>query len=283
MEKISLLPNLQKDPKLEFTKKIAAEILKYKKCVFLPDTLSKTHIADKITYLPEAKLFEDSDLIIALGGDGTILKAAKTAAEYETLVMGINIGHLGFLTQAEQDDPSFFADIFSENYKISKSMLLEIDIVRDEKVISSHLAFNDAVICGTYSKMIGLNISVDDTLMNEFVADGVIFSTAAGSTAYSMSAGGPIIHPKLECTLITPICPHSLNARSVVIPPESVIAAKVIPPYRCDACVTVDGKMVHTLLKNDYVTVKKSDKYTMLLNLPQKNFFNTLRQKLNLR
>ena len=281
MKNIAIFPNLDKDPKLEFTGEVAREIFKYNKNVLLLDSLSKVNKIEGAEYLAEKEVFEKADLIVSLGGDGTVLNTAKNAAIYSIPVMGINIGHLGFLTQAERSDLSVFESVFSGNYTINESMLLEVCVCKDNKELESYLVFNDAVIRGSYSKMVTLNISVDGTVMNEFVADGAVFSTATGSTAYSMSAGGPIVHPKVKCMIISPICPHTLSARSVVVPPESTISAKAVPPYRCDAVLTVDGEKVHTLEKDEYVTIKKSEKHTMLLNVPQKNFFDILREKLN--
>ncbi len=283
MEKILLIPNLNKDPSLEFTKEVVKEVLKYEKTVILSEELKSILSLEEVKYLPEKDLFKEADLVVPLGGDGTILSASKNAAFYSVPVMGINIGHLGFLTQAERGDLSVFGEVFSGNYEITESMLLDVSVISEEKVIKNYLAFNDAVIRGSYSKMVTLSISIDNTGMNEFVADGAIFSTATGSTAYSMSAGGPIVHPKLKCMIVTPICPHTLNLRSVVVPPESEICAKTVPPYRCDAMLTVDGEKVHTLKKDDYVIVKKSDMATKLLSVPEKNFFDVVRQKLNIR
>ena len=281
MKNIAVFPNLDKDPKLEFTGEVAREIFKYNKNILLSESLSTINNIEGAEYLTEKEIFEKADLIVSLGGDGTVLNTAKNAAIYSIPVMGINIGHLGFLTQAERSDLSVFESVFSGNYTINKSMLLEVCVCRDGNELESYLVFNDAVIRGSYSKMVTLNISVDGTVMNEFVADGAVFSTATGSTAYSMSTGGPIVHPKVKCMIISPICPHTLSARSVVVPPESTISAKAVPPYRCDAVLTVDGEKVHTLEKDEYVTIKKSEKHTMLLNVPQKNFFDILREKLN--
>ena len=281
MKNIAVFPNLDKDPELKFTKEVIQEILKYDKNIILSETLLSINKFAEVEYAPDKYIFEKADLIVSLGGDGTVLNTVKDAAMYSIPVMGINIGHLGFLTQAERSDLSVFSYIFSGNYTITESMLLEVSVCKDGKEFESYLVFNDAVIRGSYSKMVTLNISVDDTVMNEFVADGAVFSTATGSTAYSMSAGGPIVHPKVKCMIISPICPHTLSARSVVIPPESIICAKAVPPYRCDATLTVDGKKVHTLEKDEYVTIRKSEKHTMLLNVPQRNFFDILREKLN--
>lgn len=283
LNNIAIFPNTDKDPGLGFTKEVVKEILKYGKTVFLSASLSEFGKIEGAEYLFDKELFDKADLIVCLGGDGTVLNTAKNAAIYSIPVMGINIGNLGFLTQAERGDLSVFADIFSGNYTINESMLLEVSVLKNGSESESYLAFNDAVIRGSYSKMVTLNISVDGTVMNEYVADGAVFSTAAGSTAYSMSAGGPIVHPSLKCMIISPICPHTLSARSVVIPPESTISAKAVPPYRCDAVLTVDGKKVHTLLPDEYVTVKQSEKRTMLLNVPERNFFDVVREKLSLR
>ena len=131
--------------------------------------------------------------------------------------------------------------------------------------------------------MVTLKISVDGTVMSEYTADGVVFSTPTGSTAYSMSAGGPVIHPSLKCTLVTPVCPHSLTVRSAVLPTESIITAETLPPYRCEAVLTVDGEKVKVLKRDEVVSVTMSEKNTKLLKIPRKNYFDVIREKLNFR
>lgn len=283
MNTVAIYPNLQKDPKLEFTKKTVEKILEYKKTVILPDFINNESYPkiDGASYLCMDVLFKASDLIVTLGGDGTIINIAKDAAFYDVPVMGINIGNLGFLTLAERDGFSVFDDVFSGNFYINECPLLEIEVFEDGKKAKSFFAFNDAVIKGADFKMVNLSISVDGFVMNKFSADGAVFSTASGSTAYSMSAGGPIIHPNLKCILITPICAHSLNARSVVTPFESVITAKTYEPYRCDAILSVDGKKSCTLKGTSFVNIKKSDKQTKLLATNSNSFFDNVREKLN--
>ena len=284
MDYIAIVPNLDKDPRLEYTRETAEEILKYGKCVLLSKSLKISCDEIKgVKYLSDREIFETADLIVALGGDGTILNTAKDAANYAIPVMGINIGHLGFLSQAEKDDKSVFKDVFSGNYTISQSMLLKVSVCDENGEKESYLAFNDAVIRGADSKMVTLKISVDGTVMSEYTADGVVCSTPTGSTAYSMSAGGPVIHPSLKCMLVAPVCPHSLTVRSTVLPAESIVKAETLPPYRCEAVLTVDGKRVRVLERNESVLIQNSDRHTMLLKTPKWNFFDSIREKLNFR
>ena len=282
MEKIAIFPNLDKDPKLEYTKETAKEIRKFGKTVLLSDKFSYANI-EGAEYLPEESFFEKADLIVALGGDGTVLNATKNAAKFLIPVMGINIGHLGFLTQAEKNDKSVFEDVFSGNYEIMESMMLEVSVCSGNEEIESFIAFNDAVIRGADSKMVTLRTSVDGTVMSEYTADGVIFSTPTGSTAYSMSAGGPVIHPSLSCILAVPVCPHSLTVRSIVLPSTSEIMAEALPPYRCEAVLTVDGKKVRVLGKSESVKIRASSVHTKLLRITNRNFFDNIREKLNFR
>ncbi len=284
MDYIAIVPNLDKDPRLEYTRETAEEILKYGKCVLLSESLKNSGDEIKgVKYLSDREIFETADLIVALGGDGTILNTAKDAANYAIPVMGINIGHLGFLSQAEKDDKSVFKDVFSGNYTISQSMLLKVSVCDENGEKESYLAFNDAVIRGADSKMVTLKISVDGTVMSEYTADGVVCSTPTGSTAYSMSAGGPVIHPSLKCMLVAPVCPHSLTVRSTVLPAESIVKAETLPPYRCEAVLTVDGKRVRVLKRSESVLIENSDRHTMLLKIPKRNFFDSIREKLNFR
>ena len=284
MDYIAIVPNLDKDPRLEYTRETAEEILKYGKCVLLSESLKNSGDEIKgVKYLSDREIFETADLIVALGGDGTILNTAKDAANYAIPVMGINIGHLGFLSQAEKDDKSVFKDVFSGNYTISQSMLLKVSVCDENGEKESYLAFNDAVIRGADSKMVTLKISVDKTVMSEYTADGVVCSTPTGSTAYSMSAGGPVIHPSLKCMLVAPVCPHSLTVRSIVLPAESIVKAETLPPYRCEAVLTVDGNRVRVLKRSESVLIENSDRHTMLLKIPKRNFFDSIREKLNFR
>lgn len=283
MDNIAIFPNLEKDPKLEFTEKTAEEIKKFQKTVFLSNELLKYKKISCAEYLEKNDLLKKADLVVALGGDGTILSAAKAAADFAVPVMGINIGHLGFLSQAEKGDLSVFSHIFSGDFKISQEKLLEVLVCGGKKTKSVHYAFNDVVIRGADSKMVTLSLSADGTVMNEYAADGVIFSTANGSTAYSMSAGGPVIHPELDCIVITPICPHSLNVRSLVIPKDKEISAKIIPPFRCEAVLSADGERVSALERDEYVLVRLSKKSVRLLKIPDRNFFDVIREKLNFR
>ena len=281
MEKIAIFPNLDKDPELKYTKDTAKEIRKYGKTVLLQKHLSKTFV-EGAEYLSDDEFFEKADLIVALGGDGTILNAAKGAAKFSVPVMGINIGHLGFLSQAEKEEP-VFDDVFSGNYDIIESMMLKVSVCRDDEEIESFISFNDAVIRGADSKMVTLRTSVDGTVMSEYIADGVIFSTPTGSTAYSMSAGGPVIHPSLSCILAVPVCPHSLTVRSIVLPADSRIKAEALPPYRCEAVLTVDGKKVRVLARDESVVIQTSNVHTKLLRIRNRNFFDSIREKLNFR
>lgn len=284
MDNIAIFPNLEKDPKLEFTEKTAEEIARYKKKVLLSAELLKHKKISRAEYLEKDELLKKADLVVALGGDGTILGAAKAAADYSVPVMGINIGHLGFLSQAEKGDLSVFSHIFSGDFEVLEQKLLEVCIHGGgKKEAAVHYAFNDAVIRGADSKMVTLCLSADDTVMNEYSADGVIFSTANGSTAYSMSAGGPVIHPELDCIVITPVCPHSLNVRSLVVPKDKKIFAKIIPPYRCEAVLSVDGERVSALEAEGYASVGLSQKSVRLLKIPGRNFFDVIREKLNFR
>ncbi len=279
MKNIAIFPNIERDKDLKATKEIINVIKKYDKSVLLDESF-RDKIECDATFLDMPEIMKRADVIIALGGDGTILKIIKDAAEGNVPVMGINLGHLGFLTQAEKNDLSVFEKLFRGEYSVSNNMMLEARVIRDGAEISRCLALNDVILRGSASKMISVGAEVNGVLANQYLADGMIVATATGSTAYSLSCGGPIVNPELDCMVLTPICPHSLKSRCMVIPPDNVVRIKISPEYGNEAVLRADGNLIGSLNCGDVLEVVSAQMRAPLINVDGRNYFDVIRKKL---
>ena len=224
---------------------------------------------------------KDADLIIVLGGDGTILRVARELDGSATPILGVNLGNLGFLTSVRGDklkDP--VRAILRGEYEISERQTLQTTLVRGGKRREAHRALNDVVISrGAVSRIVRLRLSVDGELLTEYVCDGMIFATATGSTAYSLSAGGPIVVPTARALIITPICPHALSNRSVITGTDSVIRCQVAGAAG-ELLLTVDGQVQLRLEVGDEVDVRQSPRTVHLVTPNNHSYFQVLREKL---
>ena len=221
------------------------------------------------------------DVLLVLGGDGTLLRAARKAAQHDLPLLGVNVGHLGFLTELETDNLELaLAAIINKEYKIEERMLISSRVIREQQVVASYHALNDAVIArGTFARIIQLQTFVDEQPVVNYQADGLIVATPTGSTAYSLSAGGPIVEPQVECLIITPICPHTLAARSVVVSHDSVVKVLIEATHK-DIMLTIDGQIGFPLQSRDVIEVVKADIKAKFVKLHGRNFFTILNNRL---
>lgn len=221
------------------------------------------------------------DLIVVLGGDGTMLAVARVMNEKEVPILGVNFGNLGFLTELTLDElfPTL-EQVFENRHSTDTRILLEAEVVRAGEVISRHQALNDSVINkGAMARIIDFAVYVDNQLLSLYKSDGLIVSTPTGSTAYSLAAGGPIIFPSMKAFVITPICPHTLTNRPIVIPDQSVIRIEIQPGGE-STFLTMDGQVGLSLREHDQVIIRKSIRRVHLIKPGQKNYFDVLREKL---
>ena len=208
---------------------------------------------------------------------------ARHAAEFEKPLLGINFGRVGFVATLEPTELDKLSNLLTQQYTSQQRMLLKVT-VEDEKSTTVLYAINDAVISrGSMSRMLDLSVSVNGKQTCNYRADGLIFSTPTGSTAYSLSAGGPVICPDIECILLTPICPHSLFSRSVIFKSEDVLRVQACTGNNTEneAFLTVDGQHYLPLQENTKVTIEKYRKSFTLLSMEKKNFYTVLHEKLN--
>jgi NAD+ kinase len=219
-----------------------------------------------------------------LGGDGTLLAmAARIAqAKRDVPIVGVNFGSLGFLTEIRIDEmmPTF-AQVLDGTALYDKRTMLEVDTFRDGKPIDSRVVLNDVVFTkGALSRMIELSVSVSGGFVTRVKADGLIVASATGSTAYNLAAGGPIVHPGVDAFVLTPIAPHTLTNRPVVIAGDSVVEVRAHVDGRDDVYVTYDGQSGNQLLEGDVIRVRRASQTLRLVKAPSRSYFELLREKL---
>ncbi len=220
-------------------------------------------------------------LLICFGGDGTILHAAKDANAYNVPILGVNLGSVGFMAELEQGELSQLSKLAAGKYAVETRMMLDVRVRREGRTVFSDIALNDAALTkGAAARMVELEIYGDKTLMTGFSSDGVVISTPTGSTAYSMSAGGPIVEPTAENIIVTPICPHALSARSIVLGGDRQVAVRMGRMTRKTAYLSVDGGRAFRLSGGDTVELRRSAAKTRLVRLTGRSFYEILNHKL---
>ena len=220
------------------------------------------------------------DLLIVLGGDGTLLSMARAVGDLGTPILGVNLGDLGFLTATTLDEMLPAAEAaLAGRMAIDERMLLAARLVRAGATLGKFAALNDVVITkSAMSRIIRLEVAVDGDFATGYRADGLILSTPTGSTAYCLSAGGPIVFPTMDAVVLTPICSHTLTNRPIVLPATQRISITLLTDQ--DVMLTLDGQVGFALKAHDIVEVRRATARTRLLRVPQKNFFSVLRTKL---
>lgn len=250
--------------------------------VTIEDRLATLAHFEKRAMKPRDIIGEMVDLAIVIGGDGSLLSAARTLVRHSTPVIGINRGRLGFLTDVSPDEliPQVTA-VLDGHYSLESRFLLDVEVVRGESVIGAGEALNDIVVnSGTSAQMIEFELTIDGEFVYRLNADGLILATPTGSTAYSMSAGGPIMNPALDAIVLVPMFPHSLTSRPIVVHGDSEIRIDVVSRNQIHPPVTCDGQVSLTALPGDAIFVrKKSDRLT-LVHPPGHSFYASCRDKL---
>lgn len=231
---------------------------------------------------PDARrLTQTVDLILVFGGDGTMLRVAREIAGSGTPILGLNVGGLGFLTAASSEHlPQALGAVWAGDFTVESRSLIEADIHAHGKR-AQQSALNDFVVSrGAVPRLIELEVRVDDAVLTRYRCDGLIISSPTGSTAYSLAAGGAVVCPTAEVFTLTPICPHTLSNRSVIVSLSSVVQVRVLS-RRLEIILSADGQVQTELGAGDLVTVRRSGRAVNLVRLAGSSFFETLRQKLN--
>ena len=239
-------------------------------------------IINETSSYEKREISQQADLLIVLGGDGTLLSVARAAHPHNIPILAVNLGNLGFLAEISIDElyPTL-ENILAGKFEIENRMLLNACIWRNEEKVEDHNVLNDVVINkGVVARVINLQVLVNGQYMTSYRADGLIIATPTGSTAYSLSAGGPIIHPSMHTLVLSPICPFTLTNRSILIPDQSIIQVKLAAEYD-DVRVSLDGQESYDMKAGDILEIKKTKTSLQLIRGPNKNYYQILRDKLH--
>lgn len=274
---VLILPNLTKNNTGQLVKSIVSQ-LRFSGCTPVMQEAYDGQF-ENVRYAPFDTLIAACDLVLTVGGDGTILHGVKHAVGHDKPVLGVNTGRLGYLAQVEADEIRILSRLAADDYAIQQRMLLEIRVGEDGEPL---YALNDVVISkGDLARMVDLDISGDGQAIGSYRADGVILATPTGSTAYSLSAGGPIVDPSIDTIIVTPICPHSLNDRAVLLSPRMRLRVQSRYINASDKIVvSVDGENVALLGQNTPILIRMAEKTARFISFPEKTFTMILREKL---
>jgi NAD+ kinase len=229
----------------------------------------------------QGRIADKADMVIVLGGDGTMLNAARLVEERSVPILGINMGGLGFLTEVGGEDLyKTLERVFAKEYTLEERLMLRTHLDRRGKRIVQATVLNDVVVTkGELSRMIAMTIAIDGQFVTSLRGDGLILSTPTGSTAYSMSAGGPIVTPSVNALVITPICPHTLTHRPLLVPSTATLAI-TLTSHDKGAMATFDGQVGVAMTEGDTVAITPSRHKTKLIRLPERTYYDVLRRKL---
>ncbi|MDE7301920.1 MAG: NAD(+)/NADH kinase [Oscillospiraceae bacterium] len=278
--KIALMPNFGKLYALK-TALECCDILNSLGIEVLAEERFKKEFAVKgfVSFGTAEDISEKCDIMIAIGGDGTILTASAYASVCGKPLLGINTGRLGFMASMERDELDGLERLKTGDYVTEERMMLDAELVRGGETVSSHTALNDVVIARPYSKITDYEIFTDGIVVSSMRSDGMVFATPTGSTAYALSAGGPILEPETECIQLTPICPHSLFSRTMVFKSSRELEVR---HFSDDDSVyfTVDGKFSCAMARDERLVIKKSEKKLRLIDIKGNSFFGAVNSKL---
>ena len=283
LKKVILCPNPYRDHELTVAKE-AKRILDSVHCpnvVCVPFRNEEKPEGYGLDIRPLQQELRGADMIIAFGGDGTILHLSKTAAHRDIPVLGVNLGSLGFMAELEQKELGRLGELMDEKYTVESRMMLDVSVVREGRVIYSNLALNEVVVTrGAVSRVIRLHIRTEQGRLLDVTGDGVIVASPTGSTAYSLSAGGPVVEPTARNLIVSPICAHSVHANSYVLSPERTVTVQTEKTGYKPIFLSADGGRAFSLRNGDAVEIRRSKYETKLVRLSNKSFCDILQKKM---
>lgn len=272
MPTAAIITNPKKDADGIYTKRVAA-ILKEKYDILYDKDYKKENIHT---------MYEESDVIIVLGGDGTLLSAADMASQYDVPMLGINLGHLGFMADVEEASIEASLEAFLKGeYTTDRRFMIDATVNKKDGSVIKLSALNDIVVTrASYQRMVAFDIMVNGHHLATYQGDGIVVATPTGSTAYSMSAGGPVVDPSLDVCIITPVCPHSIGSKPVIVPGSAEIQIDFKSTFDDKAMLTADGKDGIRLCEGDVIKINASQKTLGLIRLFNRSFYDLLHHKL---
>lgn len=283
MQNVILTPNPYRDKNFQ-TVRDAMAVLKsagIEPKICLPFDVDRSFELPKdIRFSKLDRELPNAELVICFGGDGTILHMAKTATRRGLPILGVNIGTMGFMAELESTELDKLARLANDDFTLDKRMMLDVTVHRDRDIIFHDICLNDVVITkGAVARIVHLSVKCDGVQAMECGGDGVIIATPTGSTAYSLSAGGPIVEPEAHNIIITPICAHEVGSRCIVASPKRVIGVELVQNARRNAFLSVDGGKAVRLNMGDQVTIKRSNLETKLVRLKDRSFYDVVNSK----
>ena len=283
MKKIILTPNPYRDRNFNIVRN-AQDILRnagFDVKVCLPFEMEKpADIPRDLRFHRLDRELPGAFMVVCFGGDGTILHMAKAATRQGVPILGVNMGTLGFMAELESSELSLLQKLADGEYTLDERMMLDVTVQRDRDIIFHDICLNDVVVTkGAVARVVHLNVKCDDVQAMECNGDGVIFATPTGSTAYNLSAGGPVVEPEAANILITPICAHDMVSRSIVASDQRVITTGLAGNSRRSAYLSVDGGKALRINAGDVATIKKSHLTTKLVRIKDRSFYDVINQK----
>ncbi len=271
--KVIIVVNLQKDGSSELVKEISSYLKSLDIDVFVFSYSGKSKIPK----------LETADLVFSLGGDGTVLFCSRIVESMSIPILAVNIGDFGFITEISKKEwKSAFIKYQNGQLDLSRRVMINVMVERRGERVAFHKGLNDAVISSNgISNIIKLTLQINETSLGKYRADGIIVATPTGSTAYSISAGGPILDPEMEALIINPICPFTLSNRPIVVSGNEVVTITVEDGQRTDVILSVDGQDAYPLKVGDKIIVERSQTKALLIRSDKRNFYDILRSKLN--
>jgi len=288
MKSFALITNFNIQDKANAALAVAERLIELEARVLIPsvnkDKIFRMHKNRKeFEYIAPEDIYREAECIVVLGGDGSILDAARRAAPFDKPLLGINLGHLGYMTELEIGDLSLLSRVVNGEYHVDERAMISVEVYNQSGGRkASSFALNDAVISnGSISRVVDLELYESGAHIANYRSDGMIIATPTGSTAYSLSAGGAIIDPRLNCMCVTPICPHSLYARPLVFPDSARLEIKNTCVREKNLFLTMDGRVNHEIFYGELIRITRSPLMANFIRLKDGSFYERLRQKMN--
>ncbi len=278
---VYIYSNMTRNNAYEVTAAVYSELKNLGVKVLMPNE-NKSYFCDfEAEFLSDTKAAQQCDIVIAIGGDGTIMHASGFASEHDKPILGINAGRLGFLAGLEKQELTHLKNLISKQYSVDSRMMLKVEHYENNSLVGEYHCLNDCVVARSISfRLCEIEAFYNGKLIKDYFADGLIVATPTGSTAYSLSAGGPVVDTSIESLILTPVCSHSLFSRSMIFEKNTEIAITVKNPEICLPVFSLDGKIGISMTKSTKLIIKKSDKVTKLIRIKSDSFADILSQKL---
>lgn len=279
--KISIHVNLSQQNAANVTYSVINELNKLGVTVLMNEKYSDKIKLDNIYFMPGDVADSECDALISIGGDGTFIHASHSAAKFDKNILGINAGTLGFLAGLEKHELSMLKNLIDGKYEIDKRMMLCVEHYRNDYLKEKFFCLNDTVVArGISLRLCNVEVKCNGKKVNEYYGDGVIVSTPTGSTAYSLSAGGPVVDPEIESIILTPICTHSLFSRSYIFRPQSIIELRVTNNDLSMPVMSCDGEKAVELFEDSRIEIKLAQRYAKIIRIKSDSFTQVLSNKL---